>query len=94
MMNLKAMAVSGLAALAATFALAAETVDPRGPIEYPGMKAAADAEGVQAPGLHLPQRVPETVAVAGKVDLAGGRPECGGRPCFARKSRWPKRRGR
>ena len=43
-------AVSGLAALAATFALAADRVDPRGPIEYPGMKAAADEQGVQAPG--------------------------------------------
>ncbi len=50
MMKLKAMVVSGLAALAATFAPAAETIDPRGPIEYPGMKAAADAQGVQAQG--------------------------------------------
>ena len=50
MMKLKAMVVSGLAALAATFALAAETIDPRGPVEYPGMKAAADEQGVQAQG--------------------------------------------
>ena len=50
MMKLKAMVVSGLAALAATFAPAAETIDPRGPVEYPGMKAAADAQGVQAQG--------------------------------------------
>ena len=50
MMNLKTTLFTGLLCLAAAFALAAQTIDPRGPIEYPGMKAAADAEGVQAPG--------------------------------------------
>ena len=30
-------------------------------------------------GLHLPQRVPETIAVAGTMDLARGRSKCGGR---------------
>ena len=33
--------------------LAAELVDPRGPIENPGMTVVADAEGVQAPGYHF-----------------------------------------
>ena len=50
MLNLRAMVVTGLAAVAATFPLAAEVNDPRGPVEYPGMKAAADGQGVQARG--------------------------------------------
>ena len=39
-----------LAALAATAALAVPPVDPRGPIEYPGMHAVADQHGAQTPG--------------------------------------------
>ena len=65
------MLISGLLALAATFALAAETVDPRGPVEYPGMKAAADQQGVQR-GLHLPQRVPKPSPWQAKWIWLGG----------------------
>ena len=48
MMTLKTMLTAGLALHLAAFALAAEMIDPRGPVDYPGMKAAADRQGVRA----------------------------------------------
>ena len=69
MMNSKATVTSGLVALAATFALAAETIDPRGPIEYPGMKAAVDGRACRRRATHSATSA-ESHAVAGQVDLA------------------------
>ena len=40
----------GVAAFAATRVVASESVDPRGPIAYPGMKPIANAQGAQTPG--------------------------------------------
>ena len=49
-MTARTSALCGLAVLAATSAVMADTADPRGPIEYPGMKAVADEQGVQVRG--------------------------------------------
>ena len=46
----KAIIVCGLTLLVATWTLKAETVDPRGPIAYPGMNAVADEQGAQVHG--------------------------------------------
>jgi len=47
-MAMKNMLGYGLAFFAATCAAVAAPIDPRGPIEYPGMGVVADAKGVQA----------------------------------------------
>ena len=46
----KTMSMCGLVLLASMQGAVAAMVDPRGPIEYPGMKVLADEQGAQTPG--------------------------------------------
>jgi hypothetical protein len=52
-LNMKTLFLCGFALLVAISSALAATVDPRGPIEYPGMKAVVDEQGVQTPGFQF-----------------------------------------
>ena len=83
--------VSGLVVMAATFALAAEGPDPRAD-RISGHEGRGRRAGRASAGLPLPQRVPKPSPWQAKWIWLARRSRCGRSACFARRSRWPKRR--
>jgi hypothetical protein len=83
------VSMCGLVLLASMQGAVTATVDPRGPIEYPGMKVLANERGAQTPGFRFRNecRKPTPWQAQVDLDLVPAKPRRRS-PCSARRSRW------